>query len=707
MSAKDSLTVTVGIGTQLVHDGEVFRVVGMDSGAMLLRGHGGGHRRVATTALLSDPTTRVVGAMEQPPAGVGAMFADLTDDENNALDERLAHVRELVTGYRSGTADSAVPGEPRPQFDPALPIGQRYRAKGAELGVGVRTLERWVSAWRESGPIGLVDGRSTRAANVFAGVDERWVQMCRVVLAEHIEASRPTKKLVAQRVRARLDSEYGEGVVAVPGAKKTRIVLDELARGTNAFVGAAKGKRSIAARPQGVYGRLRPRRPGEYLLLDTTPLDVFAMEPLTLRWVRAELTIAMDLYSRSITGLRLSAVSTKAVDAAVVLFETLRPNSRRTTGGGLLPYAGLPDVVLVEGENADMARDGGLPAVAAETVVVDHGKIYLSNHLMAVCRRLGISVQPARPLTPTDKAAVERFFRTLREGLLAALPGYKGPDIHSRGADPEGCAYFFLDELERVIREWITGIYHQRPHAGLVAPGLPGLSWSPAEMFDEGVAKAGGLRIPAHPGLVLDFLPTAWRTIQHYGVELNGLRYNGQALSAYRNRTSPFTGAHAGKWPLRFDPDDVSRVYFQDPADQSWHELVWEHAEDLGAAFSAETLAYARRLAVASGRHVDDRRALAELLDRWNAGLVRHPAERRMALRAGQTRRARLSAPDTTTTEVAALPTVVRAARLADPADSATSDTAAAVVGDDDVIDDLDADLDDEQFYAEALEVLS
>ena len=47
--------------------------------------------------------------------------------------------------------------------------------------------------------------------------------------------------------------------------------------------------------------------------------------------------------------------------------------------------------------------------------------------------------------------------------------------------------------------------------------------------------------------------------------------------------------------------------------------------------FSAEALAYARRLALAEGRHVDERRALAELLDRWDAGLVRHPAERRMA----------------------------------------------------------------------------
>ncbi|HET9971308.1 MAG TPA: hypothetical protein VFQ68_23945, partial [Streptosporangiaceae bacterium] len=136
----------------------------------------------------------------------------------------------------------------------------------------------------------------------------------------------------------------------------------------------------------------------------------------------------------------------------LVLFEALRPGSRQHTSGGLLPYAGLPDLVV--------AGDGtaGLAGVAAETVVVDHGKIYLSDHLLSVCQRLGISVQPARPLTPTDKAALERFFRTLGEGLLAALPGYKGPDVYSRGKDPEGCAYFFTSELEQVLSLTLSGI---------------------------------------------------------------------------------------------------------------------------------------------------------------------------------------------------------------------------------------------------------
>jgi transposase InsO family protein len=701
MSAGQEWTVTLGTGTSLVHDGELWTVTGLDGEAVTLRGRAGRSLRVRTSTLLADPETRIASAREDLPAAAGPLLDDLTGAEQEQLAVRLGHVRELLTGYASGSDAAAAGGEPRPQYDPSLPAGDREAAKAAELGVSARTVRRWVAGYLRAGAAGLVDGRSVRPSDVLAGVDERWLAMCRVVLGEHTQASRPTRNLVLRRVSARLEAEHGPGTVKEPGVKKARAVLEELTRGTNAFAGSTKAKRSIAARPSGVYGRLRATRPGEYVLLDTTPLDVFAMEPVTLRWVRVELTVAMDLFSRCITGLRLSPVSTKAVDAAAVLFETLCP-SRHGTAAGLLPYAGLPDVV-VTGEGScpqsgqgTVGRSGALAGVAAETVVVDHGKIYLSEHLMAVCERLGVSVQPARPLTPTDKAAIERFFRTLSEGLLAALPGYKGPDVYSRGADPEGCAYFFTSELEQVIREWVS-IYHRRPHAGLAEPQVPGLELSPAEMFEAGTARTGRLRIPAHPGLAFDFLPVAWRTIQHYGVETGGLRYDGPALTRYRNRKSPFTGAHAGKWPVRFDPGDVSRAYFQDPADNTWHELAWEHADATVGPFSAEALAYARRLALAEGRHVDERRALGELLDRWDAGLVRHPAERRMAIRASEQRAARLAAAaGGSAAEVAALPTVAALA-------AAQGTPRPEPGGDDDSPGELDA---GDDFYADAFEVL-
>lgn len=692
-------TATLIVGAKVAYDGEVWSVVDLTGSRATIARAGGRSRSVAITRLLSAPNRLLV---EDVPAGagVGQVFSSLDETERVQLNDRLAHVRELLTGYRSGDVTAPLPGEPRPGYDPARPRMERYAAKAEELGVGRSTLRRWVAAYQEQDAAGLLDLRHHRHSDPLRHVDQRWLDMLASVLAEHTGASRPPRHLLLERVAARVEELHGPGVVPIPKEWKARAALAATTKGTNAVAGSTKMKRSIAGRPPTPYGRLQATRPGEYLILDTNSLDVFAMEPLTLRWVSVELTVAMDLHSRSIVALRLTPVSTKAVDAAVLLYEAISPDSKARTSSGILPYPGVPTVVLVD---PDKATDRpGLPAVVPETLVVDHGRIYLSEHLRAVCARFGISIQPARPYHGTDKGVLERFFRTLREDLLAALPGYKGPDVYSRGEHVEEEAYYFIDELEQVLREWVAERYHHRPHDGLVEPAVPGLDLSPAEMFEAGVARAGRLRVPARADLAYDFLPVEWRTIQHYGVELRGLRYDGRGVTAYRDRRSPYTGGHEGLWPIRYDPDDMSRVFFQDPDDHCWHTLRWAHAPEVPVPFSSEALAYARRLARQTSRFPDDRRALAELLERWDAGLTRNPTERRMALRISQQRDARLAAETSQPEGVEALATV-RALFGESPPPAPEASPDGVDGGDDDAEDELtDVLADDADFYGDA-----
>ena len=49
------------------------------------------------------------------------------------------------------------------------------------------------------------------------------------------------------------------------------------------------------------------------------------MEPVTGRWLPVELTVAMDLYSRCVVGLKLTPISTRAVDVSNVLHECVMP----------------------------------------------------------------------------------------------------------------------------------------------------------------------------------------------------------------------------------------------------------------------------------------------------------------------------------------------------------------------------------------------
>ncbi len=228
---------------------------------------------------------------------------------------------------------------------------------------------------------------------------------------------------------------------------------------------------------------------------------------------------------------------------------------------------------------------------------------------------------------------MERFFRTLRQSFLEHLPGYKGPDVHSRGDNVENKAVYYVTELENMIREWVTTVYHRSSHDGLCIPEVPGIELSPVEMFEAGLAKTGHLRLPASEDLVFDFLAVHWRTIQHYGVEIKGQRYDAVVLNKYRNVKSKEHGANAGKWPFFYDSHDVRYVYFKDPDEHRWHRLDWEHAPMLDAPFAQKAADYAREVAQRENRHVDPEQAVFELLEKWRSKEILSRSDRNLSKR--------------------------------------------------------------------------
>lgn len=86
----------------------------------------------------------------------------------------------------------------------------------------------------------------------------------------------------------------------------------------------------------------------------------------------------------------------------------------------------------------------------SDCLYLDNGSTYVGDTLATACSRLGIVLVHAKPHDPRARGKMERFWRTLREGLLDFCTGEMTLDLLN-----ERLAAF----LER---------YHDTPHAGLL-----------------------------------------------------------------------------------------------------------------------------------------------------------------------------------------------------------------------------------------------
>jgi len=104
------------------------------------------------------------------------------------------------------------------------------------------------------------------------------------------------------------------------------------------------------------------------------------------------------------------------------------------------------------------ARRHGLP----DALYLDNGSTYSGETLRLGCERLGVTLIHARPYSPEARGKMERFWRTLREGVLDHLGSLTSlHDVNVR-------LWAFLDQH-----------YHLAPHAGLLGR-TPAAVWQSA-----------------------------------------------------------------------------------------------------------------------------------------------------------------------------------------------------------------------------------
>jgi putative transposase len=475
-------------GDWVQFDAGEHQVVALAGTSVRLRSHDGAEQVVLGTHLMASPGFTVIEGTPTPELEPFGLLDSLPTAAVEAAREWERHVVEVDTGLPPNTEPGSVP---RDGYDPVLTtIGERAAAKAVELGVSVRTVHSRRARHAQQGLWGLVDGRVAREWAVTGRADARLVTAIREVLDAETDTSTGTRSRLIRRVMKKLEEEHGPGMVPLPGRSTFYKLVEVLATGRHTF-GSAVTRRQTANRPQGVFTPSFAARPGEQVQIDSTPIDVLVLLDNGIP-ARADLTIAVDVATRTICAAVLRPVGTKAVDAALLLARMLVPEPMRPgwsqalrLSASVLPHARLLDI------DARMELAAARPVIVPDTIVVDGGKVFLSETFIRACDRLGVSVQPARPRTPTDKPVVEATFESINTLFCQHVASYTGSNPTLRGTDATGA--WTLTELQDLLDEWLLAGWQTRPHDALRDPLAPRRVLSPNEKYAALVAAAGYL----------------------------------------------------------------------------------------------------------------------------------------------------------------------------------------------------------------------
>jgi len=519
------------------------------------------------------------------------------------------HVLEVETGL----ARDAEPGvAPRPEYDPqARTLAQRTQAKAAELGVGVRTVDRMRAQYADQGLWGLADRRAARVHEATGRADARLVAVARQVIEAETHASTGTRGRLIRRVAKAVEDAYGPGVVPLPGRSTFYKLLGTLAEGRHTF-GSAVTRRQAANRPERPFTPTFAARPGEQVQIDSTPIDVMVLLETGMP-ARADLTIAVDVATRTICAAVLRPAGTKAVDAALLLARMLVPEPMRPGWAAALRMSAsrLPHARLLDAD-ARMELAAARPVIVPDTIVIDGGKVFMSDTFIRACARLGVSVQDCRPGTPTDKGIVEATFDAVNTLFCQHVAGYTGSNTQLRGDRVADEAAWTVPDLQDLLDEWLLCGLQSRPHDALRDPYFPRKALSPNDKYAALVAAAGYLPVTLTGEDYLELLPVAWRAVNDYGIRIDYRTYDDPGLGPYRRQHSGVT-ARRGLWAVHYDPYDLSRVFVRTP--DGWVTAPWTHLPMISAPFADFTWRHARRLTAQAGRDDTSETEVARVLD--------------------------------------------------------------------------------------------
>lgn len=522
------------IGSDVVVEGVAYTLVRyIDLYSILaVRVDDGERVRLAVTSLLEAMARGEAAAVDDAMAS--SRFETLSSAHWDAAQERASVLAPLLTSSH--------------------PSREQAAAAAEALGVHVATVYRWVRKLKMGGEIAdLAPHRPTGGRGQF-----RIDPLAEALIRENVERRylQPQRPLVSQIMRD-IELACRRAGITVPHANTVRRRIADLSE--RLVLERRHGRKAaddkFAARPGSFPGA---DYPGAYWQIDHTPLDVIVVDDVHRRHIgRPWLTVAIDVYSRCIAGFYLSLDPPSEVAVGMCLVHAILPKEAWLGVIGVQatwPIWGVPSAVHA-----------------------DNGKEFHGSMITRAAQAYRFRVEWRKVKTPNWGGHIERLLGTFNQEVHA-LPGTTFSNTQQRGTyAPHLEATLTLGEVERYLTEYICNVYHQRVHSAI---GRPPIKRYEVGVLGDGVTPGVGLAQPVADSkrLRLDFLPLLERSIQSYGLRIDGLSYYDSVLDPWVRATDPQT-----KKPRRFvvrrDPRDISAVHFLDPTTNRYYTIPYRQLE--------------------------------------------------------------------------------------------------------------------------------
>jgi putative transposase len=299
---------------------------------------------------------------------------------------------------------------------------------------------------------------------------------------------------------------------------------------------------------------------------DHTPLNwVVLCDRTGLPLGRPTLTIIVDSLSGYVVGIYVSFYGPGLTSVLNVLKNAILPKD---------------DLVAAAGCSQPWIAFG-----IGETILLDNGLEFHSPQFQLAGWELGMDIEYCRVRMPWLKPMVERFFANLDHLSLKTGRVYK-PMANVQHLDPMKDAAITFSDFAKGLLKFVVDVYPFELNNRRLQTAY--------DCFKEGLDL---LPPPAFPTSFdqLDLIAAMSKTltVAQGGIEMVGLNYSSPELAQLKRSV----GAKF-KTLVKWNPDDLSFVYMQDPRNQQWmpvpsvcgdytnglswiqHRLIRQHARD-------------------------------------------------------------------------------------------------------------------------------